>query len=146
MAVMPADHVIPTTDKFRAAIAYAAELVAQDPTRLITFGIKPSYAAESFGYIELGEALPRVSAPDAAGTDAAPKDLTETTRFDAAGNSVESIGRGGDVLIAISTSGNSGNILRAAQEARSRDLMVVALTGETLFAASVAVAMTVCAP
>ena len=42
---------------------------------------------------------------------------------------VESIGRGGDVLIAISTSGNSGNILRAAQEARSRDLMVVALTG-----------------
>jgi D-sedoheptulose 7-phosphate isomerase len=42
---------------------------------------------------------------------------------------VESIGRAGDVLIAISTSGNSANIVRAAQEARSRSLKVVALTG-----------------
>jgi len=42
---------------------------------------------------------------------------------------VESVGRPGDVLVAISTSGNSANVVRAAQEARSRALKVVALTG-----------------
>ena len=42
---------------------------------------------------------------------------------------VESIGREGDVLVAISTSGNSRNVVRAAQEARARALRVVALTG-----------------
>jgi D-sedoheptulose 7-phosphate isomerase len=44
---------------------------------------------------------------------------------------VESIGREGDVLIGISTSGNSANVVRAAQEAPARGLKVVALTGET---------------
>ena len=43
---------------------------------------------------------------------------------------VESLGREGDVLIAISTSGNSANVLRAAEEARARGLRVVGLTGE----------------
>jgi phosphoheptose isomerase len=44
---------------------------------------------------------------------------------------VESHGREGDVLIAISTSGNSANVLRAAEEARGRGLRVIALTGES---------------
>jgi len=44
---------------------------------------------------------------------------------------VESLGREGDVLIAISTSGNSANVLRAAEEARTRGLRVVGLTGES---------------
>ncbi len=42
---------------------------------------------------------------------------------------VESLGRAGDVLIAISTSGNSANVVRAAEQARSQDARVVALTG-----------------
>jgi D-sedoheptulose 7-phosphate isomerase len=42
---------------------------------------------------------------------------------------VESLGRAGDVLIAISTSGNSPNVVRAAEQARSQDVRVVALTG-----------------
>jgi D-sedoheptulose 7-phosphate isomerase len=42
---------------------------------------------------------------------------------------VASIGRVGDVLIAISTSGNSANVLRAAEEARDRGMKTVALTG-----------------
>ena len=42
---------------------------------------------------------------------------------------VESLGRAGDVLIAISTSGNSANVVRAAEQARSQDVRVVALTG-----------------
>src|SRR6266566_2083932 len=44
---------------------------------------------------------------------------------------VESLGRKGDVLIAISTSGNSVNIIRAAEQARTQGLGGVALTGET---------------
>ncbi|MGZ5129266.1 MAG: D-sedoheptulose-7-phosphate isomerase [Actinomycetota bacterium] len=42
---------------------------------------------------------------------------------------VESLGRAGDVLIAISTSGNSANVVRAAERARSQNVRVVALTG-----------------
>jgi phosphoheptose isomerase len=42
---------------------------------------------------------------------------------------IESLGRTGDVLIAISTSGNSPNVVRAATEAKARGLAVVALTG-----------------
>lgn len=42
---------------------------------------------------------------------------------------VEALGRSGDVLIAISTSGNSANVVRAAEQARSHDAPVVALTG-----------------
>ncbi len=42
---------------------------------------------------------------------------------------VESLGRAGDVLIAISTSGNSANVVRAAEQARRQELRVVGLTG-----------------
>lgn len=57
MAVMPADHVIEPASAFQAAIAAAAELVASSPGRIVTFGIRPSYPAESFGYIERGEPI-----------------------------------------------------------------------------------------
>ena len=42
---------------------------------------------------------------------------------------VEALGREGDVLIAISTSGSSRNVIRAAERARAQGLRVVALTG-----------------
>jgi D-sedoheptulose 7-phosphate isomerase len=42
---------------------------------------------------------------------------------------IESLGREGDVLIAISTSGNSPNILKAAQAAGDMGIKVVGLTG-----------------
>jgi mannose-1-phosphate guanylyltransferase len=58
MIVMPADHVIEPVAAFQQAIREAAALVEDDPTRIVTFGIKPTYPAESFGYIERGEALP----------------------------------------------------------------------------------------
>jgi D-sedoheptulose 7-phosphate isomerase len=44
---------------------------------------------------------------------------------------VESHGRAGDVLMGISTSGNSANVVRAAETARDRNLSVIALTGES---------------
>lgn len=43
---------------------------------------------------------------------------------------VQALGRPGDVLLAISTSGNSPNILRAAEAAKEAGMRVVALTGK----------------
>ena len=43
---------------------------------------------------------------------------------------VEALGRPSDVLLAISTSGNSPNVLRAAEAARALGMTVVALTGK----------------
>nr|WP_262908693.1 D-sedoheptulose 7-phosphate isomerase [Hymenobacter translucens] len=43
---------------------------------------------------------------------------------------VEALGRPGDVLLAISTSGNSPNVLRAAEAARAAGMQVVSLTGK----------------
>lgn len=43
---------------------------------------------------------------------------------------VESMGNPGDVLLGISTSGNSANVLRAAETAKSKGMKVVALTGK----------------
>ena len=44
---------------------------------------------------------------------------------------VEALGRRGDVLVVISTSGNSPNILRAAQAAKDRGLSVIGFTGQS---------------
>jgi D-sedoheptulose 7-phosphate isomerase len=44
---------------------------------------------------------------------------------------VEAIGRRGDVLLGISTSGNSRDVLLAVDEARERGLATIALTGAT---------------
>ena len=44
---------------------------------------------------------------------------------------VEALGKSDDVLLAISTSGNSENVLRAASTAKSLGMKVVALTGKT---------------
>jgi len=43
---------------------------------------------------------------------------------------VRALGRPGDVLFAISTSGNSANVLAAVEAAHSREMTVVALTGK----------------
>lgn len=43
---------------------------------------------------------------------------------------VQALGRPGDVLLAISTSGNSPNILRAAEAAQAAGMQVIALTGK----------------
>jgi mannose-1-phosphate guanylyltransferase len=77
MAVMPADHVIRPDDRFQSAIRQAAELVDESPGRIVTFGIKPTYPAEIFGYIQRGEALQ-------SGSDSAPKSGSGTTRLAAA--------------------------------------------------------------
>ncbi|SPB14304.1 phosphosugar isomerase [Caballeronia novacaledonica] len=45
-------------------------------------------------------------------------------------NQVRALGQSGDVLLAISTSGNSVNVLAAIQEAHEREMIVIALSGK----------------
>jgi D-sedoheptulose 7-phosphate isomerase len=42
---------------------------------------------------------------------------------------VRALGTGGDVLVAISTSGNSANVIAAIEVAQEREMIVIALTG-----------------
>ena len=44
---------------------------------------------------------------------------------------VEALGREGDVLVGISTSGNSENVVRAFEQARATGIRTIALTGES---------------
>ena len=65
---------------------------------------------------------------------------TDTSTLTAIGNDydfsevfskqVAALGREGDVLLALSTSGNSSNVLAAAQVAQQRGMRIVALTGK----------------
>jgi mannose-1-phosphate guanylyltransferase len=80
MAVMPADHVILRDEVFRQAIRLGAALVDEQPERLVTFGIRPTYPAESFGYIQRGERLPVRSSQNVSG-EAAPVPAYSVKQF-----------------------------------------------------------------
>lgn len=58
MIVMPSDHVIEPKSEFHRAIRAGVALIENDPDKIVTFGIRPSYPAESFGYIQRGNPLP----------------------------------------------------------------------------------------
>jgi mannose-1-phosphate guanylyltransferase len=57
MVVLPADQIISPPEAFQAAVRLAEAIVDDDPRRLVTFGIRPTYPATGFGYIERGEPL-----------------------------------------------------------------------------------------
>lgn len=57
MLVLPADHVIETQQQFQECMRTGMRLIEQSPDRIVTFGIRPTYAAESFGYIQRGQSL-----------------------------------------------------------------------------------------
>jgi len=57
MLVMPADHVIRNPEAFRQAVRQAVALVDERPSRIVTFGIRPTYPAETFGYVERAEPI-----------------------------------------------------------------------------------------
>jgi mannose-1-phosphate guanylyltransferase len=54
MAVLPADHVIRSAGRFQASVRQAVSLLDKQPDRIVTFGIRPNYPAEIFGYIQRG--------------------------------------------------------------------------------------------
>lgn len=57
MLVLPADHIISSDAQFQDCMSSGVRLIEQAPDRLVTFGIRPTYAAESFGYVQRGTAL-----------------------------------------------------------------------------------------
>lgn len=57
MVVLPADHVIRPANVFCETLRFAAEVIEENPERLVTLGIKPTFPATSYGYIERGAAL-----------------------------------------------------------------------------------------
>jgi D-sedoheptulose 7-phosphate isomerase len=72
-------------------------------------------------------ALPAMSISDAAHITCAANDYGFDSIFS---RFVEGIGQKGDVLLAISTSGNSANIIKATIAAKEKGMKVVALTGK----------------
>ena len=59
---------------------------------------------------------------------------------------IEGVGCEGDVLIAISTSGNSANIVRAPQQAKVQGMKVIALTSKGLNKLAEVTDIAICAP
>jgi mannose-1-phosphate guanylyltransferase len=57
MIVMPADHVIEPAETFLNTVRAAVSVIEDDPSTLITFGIKPTRPETGYGYIERGELL-----------------------------------------------------------------------------------------
>ncbi len=62
MVILPSDHVIAPDDVFQRAIVAAGAVVDDQPQSLVTFGIRPTFPGETFGYIERGERLDAVGA------------------------------------------------------------------------------------
>jgi mannose-1-phosphate guanylyltransferase len=62
MAILPSDQVIEPEADFRDALRLALELIGEEPARLVTFGIRPVYPAETFGYIERASRLKSAAA------------------------------------------------------------------------------------
>jgi mannose-1-phosphate guanylyltransferase len=69
MLVTPADHVITSDEQFQSAVRRAVALVEQDPSRIVTFGIRPTYPASTFGYIERQQSPLDLTAPVAYAVD-----------------------------------------------------------------------------
>lgn len=56
-AVLTADQLITPVDVFVGAIDLGYQLAEADPTRLVTFGITPTFPATGYGYLEKGGPL-----------------------------------------------------------------------------------------
>jgi len=57
MLVMPADQVIEPAQEFHRAVRVAEQMALEHPQALITFGIRPTFAATGYGYVERGAEL-----------------------------------------------------------------------------------------
>ncbi|MBS0192572.1 MAG: sugar phosphate nucleotidyltransferase [Phycisphaerales bacterium] len=59
-AVLTADHIIEPQEVFRERMDIGYKLVEADPKRLVTFSIKPTFAATGYGYVERGTPIRNV--------------------------------------------------------------------------------------
>jgi D-sedoheptulose 7-phosphate isomerase len=124
-------------DALAPAVARAAELFAQcllADGKILACGNGGSaadaqhFAAEMIGRFERERPeLPAISlATDSSILTAVANDYSYEQVF---AKQVRALGAAGDALVAISTSGNSANIVAAIEAAHDRDMRVVALTG-----------------
>lgn len=124
-------------DRLAEPISRAGDLLAQalsDGGRVLSCGNGGSaadaqhFAAELIGRFEKErEALPAVAlSTDTSALTAISNDYGFERVFS---RQVEGLGREGDILVAISTSGNSPNVVQAIEAAQSRQMRVIALTG-----------------
>lgn len=74
------------------------------------------------------QALPAIAISDASHITCVANDYGFESIFS---RFVEAMGKPGDILLAISTSGNSNNIIKAAEVARQQGVVVISLTGKT---------------
>ena len=126
-----------TAESCRAGISAAARAVAdsiRSGGKLILCGNGGSAADAQHIAAEMTVKMKRVRSPlpaialttNTSLLTAQANDLGFDTVFS---RQIESLAREGDVLVAISTSGNSPNILKAAETARGMGIKVVGLTG-----------------
>ena len=86
------------------------------------------FAEELTGrYRENRKALPAIAISDLGHISCAANDFGYDFIFS---RYLEGLGKAGDLLLGISTSGNSKNVLRAAEMAQQKKMVVVALTGK----------------
>ena len=121
----------------QAAIGRAAQLLIQtirQGGKIIACGNGGShcdamhFAEELSGrYRDDRRALPAIAISDASHLSCVSNDYGFQSVFS---RFVEGLGQTGDTLLAISTSGNSPNVLEAVRAARERQMTVVALTGK----------------
>jgi len=107
----------------------------QDGRKIISCGNGGSmtdamhFAEELSGvFREKRPALPAISISDPSHITCTANDYSFDEIFS---RYVEALGQEGDVLLAISTSGNSMNVVRAVEAARGKGMKVVGLTGKT---------------
>jgi D-sedoheptulose 7-phosphate isomerase len=87
------------------------------------------FAEELSGkFREKRPALPAISISDPSHITCVANDFGYETIFS---RYIEGVGNEGDVLLALSTSGNSMNIIKAAEAAKERGMSVVGLTGRS---------------
>ncbi len=125
-------------DALAPAIARGAELMAEcllGDGKILACGNGGSacdaqhFAAEMVGRFERERPeLPAISlATDTSILTAVANDYAFEQVF---AKQVRALGAAGDILLAISTSGNSGNVIAAIDAARDREMRIVALTGK----------------
>ncbi|GHA67950.1 D-sedoheptulose 7-phosphate isomerase [Pontibacter akesuensis] len=124
-------------DKNITAIEQAATAMAdavQNGGKILSCGNGGSmcdamhFAEELTGrYRNERKAIPAISISDSSHISCVGNDYGYESIFS---RYVEALGNSGDVLLAISTSGNSGNVIKAAEAARAKGVKVVGLTGK----------------
>jgi len=130
-------HAFLKEEKNIAAIAQAADIMAEairGGGKILSCGNGGSmcdamhFAEELTGrYRDDRRALPAIAISDASHMSCVGNDYGYDAVFS---RYVEALGNKGDVLLAISTSGNSGNVLKAAEAAKAKGMKVVGLTGK----------------